>query len=370
MNPQPNEVFAVLDARFPFASAYDWDNSGWQVTGARPVERCLVALDPSPAAIERAIGWDAQLIVTHHPLFFPNLQFVDAGSERGVILRVLLERGIGLIAAHTNADRHPKGISGALADTLELDEQTVLVADTEAPYYKLITFIPDDDLAAVRRALTAAGAGVIGNYAECSFSLAGIGTYMPQKGAKPLSGEIGKLEEAAEQRLEMRVPERRVGEVLAALKQAHPYDEVAYDLYRTHHQGEYLGIGIVGTWPAGVELKEALGRVKKALGGVPLRVTGPEEGLVATVAVVGGSADDFVPAAVARGADLFVGGDLKYHNRQEAASHMVCVDAGHRATEQPGVVRLAETIRSAAASSHWDLEVEVFQETPSPERIV
>lgn len=370
MTPGPNEVYGALDLRFPFDSAYDSDNSGWQIMGTREIERCLVALDPSPPIIERAIAWDAQLVITHHPLFFPHVTMIAPDSAQGEIVRALLAHEIGLLAVHTNADRHPEGISGALADALGLAEQTVLAPDAEESFFKLVTFVPDDHLADVRRALASAGAGVIGNYVECSFSLAGMGTYQPQKGAKPLTGEVGKLEEAEEQRLEMRVPEHLVGEVLNALRHAHPYDEVAYDMFRTQYQGGYLGLGVIGRWPDGLDLEEALQRIKEPVSGAPLIVTGPESGRIETVAVAGGGTDELIGVAAARGADLFVGGDLKYHRRIEHARRMVCVDAGHRATEQPGVDRLAEVVKAAAVQHGWELEVEVMHEPAATGRIV
>ena len=181
MKPGPNEVYGALHARFPFDSAYDWDNSGWQIQGTREVGRCLVALDPTPEAIKQALEWEADLIVTHHPLFFPHVRSIQPGSIKGAVLKVLLDAEIGLIASHTCADRHLDGISGALADELGLRDQQILAPDAEQPYFKLVTFVPDDSLADVRSALSAAGAGVIGNYVECSFSLAGIGTYQPQR---------------------------------------------------------------------------------------------------------------------------------------------------------------------------------------------
>ncbi len=370
MNPRPEEVFAALDRRFPFATAYENDNSGWQVHGERPVERCLVALDASVDAIMRAIEIQAQLVVTHHPLYYPHLTAIDPQTLTGAVTKALLTAEIGLIAVHTCADRQPYGVSGALADAIGLQNKHILAPDEEGVFYKLVTFVPDNGAEDLRSALAVAGAGEIGNYEECSFALAGTGSYRPQGGARPLIGEIGQLEQVNEIRLEMRVAENRVERVLAALRRHHPYDEVAFDLYRTYRQGEELGLGILGDLPEAVELEALLGRIKEALGGVPLDVTGPENGQITTVAVAGGSTASCIPIALARGAQLFIGGDLTYHIRLDVAEELVCVDAGHRATEQPGVRRIADTLSSAADHNGWTMEVELFLEDPAPGRIV
>jgi dinuclear metal center YbgI/SA1388 family protein len=370
MIPGPEEMYGALDSRFPFDSAYDWDNSGWQILTDRPVSRCLVALDPTPEVVAVAIESEAQLILTHHPLYFPNLTSINPASPQGLITRVLLEHQIGLISAHSNADRHLDGVSGALAEELGLINHAILMPDEEAGYFKLVTFVPDQHMEEVRSALALAGAGVIGNYTECSFSLAGVGTYRPQKGAKPVLGEVGKLEEADEHRLEMRVPAHSVREVIQALRVSHPYDEIAYDLFQTHHQGGYLGAGVLGEWKKALAVPEALAKVKQVLGDVPLQVSGPEEGMVQAVAVASGSTNDLLPVAAARGAHLFVGGDLKYHNLLDYSRVMVCVDGGHRATELAGVRRLADVLRGAASRGGWETEIVVVEESPALGRVV
>ncbi|MFO7768503.1 MAG: Nif3-like dinuclear metal center hexameric protein [bacterium] len=368
MIPGPAEVYGTLDSRYPFHTAYDWDNSGWQVRGTRPISRCLVALDPSEAALEEARSWDAQLLLTHHPLYFPHIRGLDPDDRIGRMTAGLLASEIGLLASHTCADRHLDGVSGALADLIGLEGQRILAPDGEAGFYKLVTFVPGGHLEAVRNALAAAGAGEIGDYTECSFTASGRGTYRPQEGAEPMAGEVDRLEEATEERLEMRVEEGHIDRVLEALFEAHPYDEAAYDLFESHRQGDPLGMGVIGHWQRPLPLEEALNRLKEALLWVPLGVTGPEGGEVGTVAVAGGSASGLIAPAHARGAELFVGGDLKYHDLLEHTGRMVCVDPGHRASEQPGVERLAETLGEAARERSWELEVRTFHEDPALSR--
>jgi hypothetical protein len=251
-----------------------------------------------------------------------------------------------------------------------LQAQEILAPDEEGRFFKLVTYVPDDALIPVRDALTLAGAGRIGNYSECSFALAGTGTFRPMAGAKPVVGQVGDLEVVNEMRLEVRVGSDRLEDVLAALRETHPYDEAAFDLFPTLGQGGDLGIGVIGAWEEPLAVEAALAKVKAALGGVPLRVAGPEEGEIQVVAVAGGSTSDFIGIAAARGAGLFVGGDLKYHDLVDHAADMVCVDPGHRASEQPGVERLASTLRSAAGRNEWKMEVTTYHEDPAVSRIV
>jgi len=300
----------------------------------------------------------------------PSTSSIHPASKTGAITKVLLVSETGMLSSHSCADRNINGISGALADLLKLENQEVLAPDEQGTFFKLVTFVPDEHLEVVRTGLSAAGAGVIGNYEECSFSLAGTGTYRPQSGARPMQGEIGRLEEVDEYRLEMRVPASAIGRVLKALRRYHPYDEVAFDLYRTFAQGDDLGIGVIGSLPQPKKVDELTAQIKEVLGGVPLSVTGPDEGEIEVVAVAGGSAADLVPVAASRSAQLFVGGDLKYHKLLEYSDTLVCLDPGHRASEQPGVERLADVLRHAAVRNHWDLEVETFLEDPAMGRII
>ncbi|MFC1628949.1 Nif3-like dinuclear metal center hexameric protein [Gemmatimonadota bacterium] len=364
----PDEIYAVLNDRYPFSSAYEWDNSGWQVKTGREVDRCLFALDPSPEAIKQAIDQDYQLIVTHHPLILSPISSIDTSTVQGALAKLLLVSDIGLLAAHTNADRQLDGVSGALAELIGLEELQILAPDEQNTFFKLVTFVPAEYTESVRTGLGKAGAGVIGNYEECSFTISGVGSYRPTSGARPLVGEVGQMEHVNEQRLEMLVPEVKVTQVIEALRLHHPYDEVAFDLYQTFGQQGVLGSGVIGVLPEPVDIKVFLASVKEVFGGIDLQVAGPEEGEVQLVAVAGGSTSSLLPVAAARGAQLFIGGDLKYHDIIDAADSMVCVDAGHRATEQPGVEQLAEVVQRAAVRNHWDLEVEVFLEDPAISR--
>jgi len=96
---------------------------------------------------------------------------------------------------------------------------------------KLVVFVPESHADAVRRVIGDAGAGKIGNYSFASFSSKGVGRFRPEAGANPSFGEIGKLESVEEERIEVVCPRDILENVISAMKKAHPYEEVAYDMY-------------------------------------------------------------------------------------------------------------------------------------------
>ncbi len=98
--------------------------------------------------------------------------------------------------------------------------------------YKIVVFVPIDSADSVRQAMAQAGAGQIGNYSHASFSSLGIGRFKPLEGANPNVGQVGKIEEVEEERIEVICPQEIAEQVIQAMKTAHPYEEMAYDVYK------------------------------------------------------------------------------------------------------------------------------------------
>ncbi len=231
MSPTVADVIAVLEAAYPPTLAADWDAVGL-VCGdpAEPVRSVLFAVDPVPATVDEAAG--SQLLVTHHPLLLRGVHGVAADTPKGALLHRLIRTGTALFTAHTNADAADPGVSDALAGALGLQVRGPLVPAPDPPLDKIITFIPvGPAITTVRDALSAAGAGRIGDYSDCSFATAGTGQFKPLIGANPTIGEVGQLERVAETKLEMILPRDRRAAVVAALRAAHPYEEPAFDLF-------------------------------------------------------------------------------------------------------------------------------------------
>jgi dinuclear metal center YbgI/SA1388 family protein len=244
---------------------------------------------------------------------------------------------------HTNLDAAPGGLSDRLADLVGLSETRPLAPVGGGDCVKLVVFTPPEALDAVRAAICQAGGGRIGDYADCSFRSPGMGTYRPLEGARPYAGSVGQLESAAEERLEVLVPRADIARAVAALHAAHPYEEVAYDIYPLENPCPGAGLGRVGRLPAPVTMTELANRVRDILNADRVKVAGDRTRSAQTVAVCPGSGGDLVETAARVGADALVTGDVKYHQALAAAeSGLVVIDAGHGPTERPAVALMAE----------------------------
>ncbi len=232
MSATLQEIIKLLNAQYPAAWAAPGDRTGLQV--GRPdssVSTVLVALEVSPAVVREAQGLGAQLLLTHHPLIYQSLAEVREDQPGGELISALIRAGIASVSCHTNLDVAPGGLNDYLARALELTDLEVLAETGRDHLYKLAVFVPLAYADRVREQLAEAGLGVIGRYSHCSFAVRGQGTYRPLEGARPFQGEAGQLSRAEEARLEMLAPESLLPAALARLKESHPYEEVAYDLY-------------------------------------------------------------------------------------------------------------------------------------------
>ena len=337
--PTIRQIARALEAWAPPGSAQSYDNVGLQVGDAdRTVERALLALDCTPQVLAEAQDKGATLIITHHPLIFRPLQRVTAGSfVSGLALR-LAEAGMGLYSIHTNLDAAPGGVSFALAEHLGLRDVGFLGPMDDA-LVKLVTFVPADHLDTVRAALAEAGAGRIGDYESCAFATSGHGYFRPGAGTNPHIGEAGgSLERVEEVRVEVEVARWDQSHVVAALRAAHPYEEVAYDVYPVQQPTTQAGLGAVGTLPEPMPLQTFLKQVAERLEAGSLRYAGDPEAIVQRIAVCGGSGSDFIGQALRAGADAYVTADVTYHRFFEVLAsdghpRMALVDAGHYETE-------------------------------------
>ncbi|MBN2742308.1 MAG: Nif3-like dinuclear metal center hexameric protein [Marinilabiliaceae bacterium] len=318
----------------PLALQEGYDNCGLQVGSPLDVVTgILVCLDVTDEVIDEAIALDCNMIVSHHPLIFGGLKRLNGHTavERMVIKAI--RHGIALYAAHTNADAVGNGVSGRMAMKLGLEKCRVLSL-LSGRLMKLITFVPVDHLSQVRDAIFEAGAGHIGHYDSCSFQVHGHGTFRGDAQSQPYVGNPGALHTESEVRIETVMPDYLSSRVVDALLMAHPYEEVAYDLYSLANQWGERGFGIIGQLPTSEELLAFLNRVKAVFGCQSVRYSPLTTGEVTRVAVCGGSGSDLIKAAMAAKADVFITGDIKYHQFFEAEGRMVIADIGHFESEQ------------------------------------
>jgi dinuclear metal center YbgI/SA1388 family protein len=357
----PNDVrlrdaLAVLDSLYDPRSAEPWDAVG--LVCGHPdavVRRVLFAVDPVAAVAEEAARVEADLLVTHHPLFLKGVNSVAETTAKGRLVSGLIRSGIALHVAHTNADVASPGVSDALADSLGLVDLRPLAPNPAPPLDKVVVFVPHDDAERVVDALSAAGAGEIGDYRRCAWTATGTGTFLPQDGASPAIGAVGEVEQVPETRVEMVLPRGRRAGVVAALVAAHPYEEPAYDVFELALPPGSTGLGRVGRLPRTVPLAEFVEAVAACLPrtAAGIRAAGDPRRPVTTVAVCGGSGDSLIGAAAAAGADVYVTADLRHHVVSEAGEDggPALVDAGHFATEWPWLVAAERLLREGLAAA-------------------
>ena len=354
-----SDVTALLDQWYPPSWAEDWDAVGL-VCGdpEQPVRRVLLAVDPAPAVVEEALQLDADLVICHHPLLLRPVHGVAATTPKGRVVHDLVRAGIGLFAAHTNADVPADGVNDALARAVGIVDPRVVVQasdPTEDARDKLVTFVPQDHADAVRTAITSVGAGSIGDYDSCTFTTVGEGRFRPLAGSDPVIGRVGELELVAEARVEAVFPRRLRREVVDAMIAVHPYEEVAYDVIELASVPGTAshGHGRIGRLAAPTTLREFAESVAAALPTTAhgVRVGGDPDRTVETVVVASGAGDFMLDTVLSTDADAYLTSDLRHHRAAEFLEHAgpALVDVAHWAAEWtwlPLVERkLAEAVR-------------------------
>jgi len=336
-----------IDEIAPPQLADEGDNIGLQVGCRRNrVTHVLVAVDVTPNVVAQAAETGAELVVSHHPLIYSPIRSLERADARTESIARLIREDISVYVAHTNYDCAPGGTNDVLADVLELRGTDILAIRKTDRFLKLVVFVPPEAVEPVRGALPTTGAGCVGNYSDCTFRAPGIGTFKPLKGADPYTGTVGKLEEVEEYRLETILPESLLSRAIDAMLAAHPYEEVAYDIYRLENRPIGYGFGRVGELARTTTLGSYARLVQERLKVQGLRVVGDSGRRVKRVAVCAGKGDSFLHQAIAAGADVFVTGTADYHRLREAeALGLALIDAGHLETERPGMIKLAERLQ-------------------------
>ncbi|HEX5641844.1 MAG TPA: Nif3-like dinuclear metal center hexameric protein, partial [Thermoleophilia bacterium] len=307
----------------------------------------LVALEVDDAVLDEARRLGAPLVVSHHPLIFDPLERLSDDTLAGRLALRAAREGVAVIAAHTNLDKARGGMADVIAELLGLEAAAPL-APAAADVLKLVGFVPEDDADLVRKALFASGAGVIGEYEHCSWSVGGQGTFFGREGTDPAAGTSARDETVHEQRLEVVFPRRLRRRVVGAYVAAHPYEEPAFDVVPLENEIASLGLGRLGALPAPTTLAALAAEVAAVLRLPSVRYAGDGRREVRRVAVLPGSGAEAIARGVAQVADVLITGDVKYHEARAAqAQGLALIDAPHGVTEQEGVLRWAERLRDA-----------------------
>ena len=302
-------------------------NADWECNGI------IIALDTTEEVVLEAITKKCNLIVAHHPIIFSGLKKINGKNyvERAVIAAI--KNDIAIYAIHTNLDNVIQGVSGKMANLLGLQNVTILAAK-ENTLSKLFTFVPVAKAEQVRNAIFNAGGGYIGNYSECSFNVEGTGTFKASRGTNPYVGNIDELHREKEIKIEVIFPSFLENKIVAAMKGAHPYEEVAFDVVNLSNSNQQIGSGVIGELPEPISEKIFLSKLKEIFGIRVLRHTVLLNKPIKKVALCGGAGSFLISKALAAKADVYVTADLKYHEFFDANGQMLLADIGHYESEQ------------------------------------
>lgn len=328
------EVIQELELLAPPKLQESYDNSGLIVGNSEEeLKAALICLDSTEAVIDEAIEKRCNLVIAHHPIVFGGLKSLTGRNyiERTVIKAI--KHDIAIYAIHTNLDNVQNGVNKKIADKIGLNDLQILAPKKDL-LSKLVFFCPTIDTEKVRQAVFAAGGGTIGEYDSCSFNLKGKGSFKAGENTSPHVGEKGKIHFEEEIRVETIVPNNLLGNVISAMKTAHPYEEVAYDLYPLSNSWDQVGSGMIGKLKKPMTTENFLKHLKKVLKTEVIRHTNPLKDDVSKIAICGGAGSFLLKKAMAQNADVFVTGDFKYHQFFDADNKIVIADVGHYESEQ------------------------------------
>lgn len=359
MRVTAQQVFQAVEMTAPLTLAENWDHSGFQCGDRQAAVTAVVtALDVDSAVVEYACEKGANLIVAHHPLIFHGIREIDLAAGQGALLKALIQKEISVYAAHTNLDVAAGGLNDCLAVKLGLTDIMLLGETHREPMLKLAVFVPIDHLEAVRIAVSEADAGHTGNYSHCTFTALGTGTFKPLPGSTPFIGQEGTVEEVNEGRLETIVPASKLPAVLQAMMEAHPYEEVAYDLYSLPRQVTSFSYGRMGVLEQELSLRSLAEHVKQVFQLNQVRYAGDPERIIRRVGLVSGAGSSLIPAAMQSSCDVLITGDLKYHESKDALdAGLAVIDAAHDGLERSAADILAQIIEQAGLRQGWDVPV-------------
>ena len=331
---QLHQLMVLLDEMAPLAYAEDFDNTGLLVGNPQQsVDKILVTLDTLESVVDEAIAKQCNCIVSFHPIIFSGLKKLTGRTyvERAVLKAI--KNDIAIYAIHTALDNHWEGVNAKICAQLELTDRQILIPKTDS-IKKLVTFVPENKIEDVRNALFEAGAGNIGNYSHCSFNSTGLGSFRPEENSNPTTGQHGHTSFEQETRLGITFHKHREKAVMKALFESHPYDEVAYEVTTLENINQQLGMGMIAQLPDAMQEENFFNYLKEKMNVSVIRHSALRDKPVKKIAVLGGSGAFAIGAAKAKGADVFISADFKYHDFFQAEDSIVLADIGHYESEQ------------------------------------
>jgi len=329
-----HDILSEIEAVAPLSLQESYDNAGLLVGDAhQDATGALLCIDVTEDVIDEAIALGYNLVIAHHPLIFSGLKRLQGSNyiERCVIKAI--KHSIAIYAAHTNLDAVSNGVNKKICEKIGIIQPTILRKQKQV-LSKICTFVPQKYADEVRQALCNAGAGTIGNYSDCSYNSQGFGTFKALDAAHPFVGEIGEIHTEQEMKIEVLCPNYLIPKAISALVASHPYEEPAYDIIALANSQDTIGAGMIGKLAAPMILSDFLQHIKQVFSCSTIRYSQSNIDTIQTVAVCGGSGSFLISDAIAHQADIFITGDVKYHDFFVAENKMIIADIGHYESEQ------------------------------------
>lgn len=329
-----SKIISILENFAPLSLQESYDNAGL-IVGSYNMEisSTLICIDITEEVIEEAINKNCNLIISHHPLIFGGIKKINGKNDIERCIIKAIKNDIAIYSCHTNIDIVAKGVSHKMCEKLGLTKCRVL-SPTKGNLNKIVCFVPENSAEEVRSAIFEAGAGTIGNYDNCSYNTSGYGTFRAGENTNPYVGEKGKTHFEKETKIETIVPSHTVGKVISAIKNSHPYEEVAYDIYPLNNTNPQVGFGMIGELSEKIDCTEFLKSVKSIFQCQQIKHTAIVKNKIKKVALCGGSGSFLTNTAIAQNADIYISGDFKYHDYFKAENKLIIADIGHYESEQ------------------------------------
>ncbi len=364
MSIKVKDIIEQLESIAPKTYAMEWDRVGLQIgSKSKEVQRIMVTLEVNEGVVREAVEKDVDLIISHHPLIFKPLENIDFEEPKGAMIQKIIQQDIQIYVTHTNMDVAPEGLNQYIAEKIGLREIELLASSDLKPYYKFTVYVPKTHREKIIDAIHSGGGGHIGSYSHCTFGTSGIGTFKPGTGSNPFLGKKDALEMVEEYKVETIVERKDIPRLIKEVQLAHPYEEVAYDLYPLEIPLKNVGLGRFGKLSNTLGLEEFIRHLKKILQLKEVRFVGDLQRDITNVAILNGSGGDFVEQARRVGADCYITGDLKYHEAQDASvGEMAILDIGHYESE----IIFREFIKNKLQDRFEDLEIHLAENLNNP----
>lgn len=328
------EIIQQLEALAPPKYQESYDNSGLLIGNKEmDISSAMICLDSIEEVLDEAIAKGCNLIIAHHPILFSGIKKINGSNYIERVILKAIKNDLAIYAIHTNLDNVFQGVNHKIAEKIGLKNLEILQPKAEK-LKKLVFYAPVKQVESIKSALFKLGAGSIGNYDSCSFKVEGEGSFRANDQANPHVGKLGQMHREPECRVEMLYPIHLENKLILALLDAHPYEEVAYDLFPITNKWNKLGSGMIGDLPESIEGMKFLKSLKSSLAVELIRHTEMHKEKVKKIALCGGSGSFLLQEAIAKNADVFISADFKYHQFFDADGRICIADVGHFESEQ------------------------------------